>query len=136
MTRAPKLVETLRLFNLTNFAIIHTEDVWANTFVKLVYTEAEKRGSGVSVFNSFAFDYGDAVSAKDAVRRLATMDRSVNVFLALVFDYDIESVLDAAHEYGLLTPSNIWIDGNGLSTSPLSNKNIVVCKLEGKALSI
>ena len=58
-TRAPKVIETLRLFNLTNFAIVYTDDAWANAFVKLVRDEAERPGNAtsVNVINSFSLDY-------------------------------------------------------------------------------
>eukprot|EP00966_Prymnesium_polylepis_P242851 5616302-Prymnesium_polylepis.1 len=71
--RAPIFVQTLCLFNFSNFGIIHTDDAWANAFVKLVRAETDKPGSGVSVFSSFDFVYGSATSARSAVRLLATM---------------------------------------------------------------
>ena len=68
-TRAPRVIETMNLFNLTNFAIVQTDDAWANAMVKLLRESAEAVGSGVSLVNSYSFDFGVASSVRAAVRR-------------------------------------------------------------------
>ena len=68
-TLAPRVIETLNLFNLTNFAIVNTDDAWANAMVRLLREAAEATGSGVVLNNAYSFDFGVASSVRTAIRR-------------------------------------------------------------------
>jgi len=118
--RAVRMIDALRLFNFSSFGIINTDDAWANALVGLIRTEAEKPNSGVSVVNSFSFDYGVEKSVRTAVDRLANMNSPVNIIFALIFEVDLEAACDEAQSLGLLDEGYVWMDGQGLSSRPLA----------------
>ncbi|KAL1498962.1 hypothetical protein AB1Y20_013482 [Prymnesium parvum] len=123
--RAARVVETLQYFNWTRFAIIHVDDAWANQIVKLVrglVRNAEGNGGVDSrpiVMNTFSFEYDNEESVRLAVQRLSQMIQPVYIFVAIVFDVDSENMCDEADKLGLLTPQHVWIDPDGISTTPL-----------------
>ncbi|KAL1498923.1 hypothetical protein AB1Y20_013444 [Prymnesium parvum] len=123
--RATRIVEVIEYFNWTRFAIIHVDDAWANQIVKLVrglVRNAEGKGGADSrpiVMNTFSFEYDNEESVRLAVQRLSQMIQPVYIFVAIVFDVDSENMCDEADKLGLFTPQHVWIDPDGISTTPL-----------------
>ncbi|KAL1499044.1 hypothetical protein AB1Y20_013560 [Prymnesium parvum] len=117
--RAVRMVEALRLFGFVRFAVVNTDDAWANAMLQLIRAEAERPSSGVVLAASFSFDYNSAPSVRLAVRRAGAMSTPVSVFVALIFEVDIEAACDEAEAAGLLRPGVAWLEGHGLSSDPL-----------------
>lgn len=87
----------------------------ATGYVEVLARAVQNPNTGVNLAFQKSFNSGDSAGAREAVRGLA--QSGANVFVCLVFDNDMEPMLDEAHRLGLLTAEYSWVSADTVTTS-------------------
>ena len=108
----PKMLAVIESFGWTNVGIIFVIDPYATGYVEVMQVGALT--SSVNIAVTASFDVGNEAGARQAVRTIR--GSGVNIIVAIVFDIDMEAILDEAHRLGMLTPAYAWLSADTLTT--------------------
>lgn len=94
---------------------------YAATYVH-VMRSAATRSKHIQIPVVFSFNYGDAAGVEAAVARLAAS--KYNIIFSLVSHHDLEAMMRAADQHGLLSDSYVWLTADTLNEmSPLATSD-------------
>tara|TARA_B110001452_G_scaffold196118_1_gene166099 strand:- start:4103 stop:8938 length:4836 start_codon:yes stop_codon:yes gene_type:complete len=101
------VMQTASAFGWVNVACIYVNDVWAQGLLTVMQSWSGANPGGAKIALAATFNFGDATSLQQAVADVAASHLNIIVFI--VFDSDLDVLLSAADEAGLLGDEFVWI---------------------------
>lgn len=101
---AALVAELLKSLGYTKVAGLYESDDFGSGFKDALYVELAKRGI---TMNAFAFTLDDVSTISAALKGVASLE--LNVIVGIYVDTEISDIAPLAQQYGLLTPTSLWI---------------------------
>ena len=114
---ASTMVSVLEYYGWANVAIVSVIDPWAAGYVEVVSRTAAESAT-VTIVQAPVFASGDTYGIRNAVERVSMT--GANVFIIVLFDDDLEVLINEAYARGLLTADHVWLSADTLSVSSIS----------------
>ena len=118
---AETALRVMQSFGWKYISLIHTNDVYGIGYRQVMGLHHSKYD--IEIHRSISYEFGVVESMDKAVQALASpsiANGQGNIFFFIGFDADVEPIMDAAWELGIVGPGYAWIGSDGITSNAIS----------------